>query len=113
MSKILYKVATGNGDTPVNDKNSSVGNLFLQMPSKSYWGNAQKEIENDENLQNFKVPQFCQSKYKGKPVLMFRRDNNRQRYNFIFIKLITLTRTTTLINPCLIKIDIKIFSLSY
>lgn len=59
--KILYKVATGNSDTPVNDKNSFVGNLFLQMPSKSYLGNAQKEIENDENLQNFKIPQFCQS----------------------------------------------------
>lgn len=71
MLKILNKFATGNGDTPVIDENSSVGNLFLQMPSKSYLCNAQNEIENDENLQNFKVPQFCQSKYKGKPVFMF------------------------------------------
>lgn len=29
MSKILSEVATGNGDTPVNDENSSVGNFVI------------------------------------------------------------------------------------
>lgn len=50
MLKIFYKVVIGNGDILVNDKNFFVGNLFLQMFLKLYWGNVQKEIENDENL---------------------------------------------------------------
>lgn len=71
MSKILYKVATGNGDTPVNDENSSVGNFVIAYACEIILGNAQKEIGNDEHLQDVLMPQLCQSNYKGKSVFMF------------------------------------------
>lgn len=49
--------------------------LFRIMPKYQsddiILGNALEEIENVENLQNFKMPEFCHSYYKGKPVSMF------------------------------------------
>lgn len=72
MSKILSDVATGNDYTSVNDENSSVGNFNISDACDDIiLGNALEEIENVENSQNFKMPEFCHSNYKGKPVSMF------------------------------------------
>lgn len=71
MSKILSDVATGNDDTPVNYENSSVGNFVIADACEIILGNAQKEIGNNEHLQDSLMPKFCQSNYKGKSVFMF------------------------------------------
>lgn len=65
MTKILSDVATGYDDTPVNYENSSVRNFVFTYACEIILGNAPKEIGNDENLQDFLMPQFCQSNYKG------------------------------------------------
>lgn len=71
MSKILSDVATGNDDTPVYYENSSIGNFVIADACEIILGNAQKEIGNDANLQDFTMPQFYQNNYKEKSVFMF------------------------------------------
>lgn len=79
MSKILSDVAIGNDDNPVNDEYSLVGNFNISDACDDIihvFGNALEKIEYIENLQNFKVPQFCHSNYKGKPLSMFHGATN-------------------------------------
>lgn len=72
------------------------------MPAKSYLGMHRKKLINI-----LKSPNFVKVIKKKSPYSCLRSDNYRKGYSFTFIKLITLTRTSTMICPRHKNIDIK------
>lgn len=73
MSKILSEVASGNGDTPVNDEDSSVGNFVTADACEIILGQCtEMKLKMMKIYKIFKCPNFVKVSTKESPCSWFK-----------------------------------------
>lgn len=87
MSKILSEVATGNGDVPVNDENSSVGNFVIADACEIILGQCTEMKLKMMTIYNkiLKCPNFVKVSTKESPCSCFKGRQLQATLQFFFL----------------------------
>lgn len=88
MSKILSEVATGNGDVPVNDENSSVGNFVIAEACEIILGQCtEMKLKMMKIYKILKCPNFVKVSTKESPCSCFKGRQLQATLQFHFHKI--------------------------
>lgn len=88
MSKILSEVASGNGDTPVNDEDSSVGNFVTADACEIILGQCtEMKLKMMKIYKILKCPNFVKVSTKESPCSWFKGRQLQATLQFHFHKI--------------------------